>query len=394
MYDVIVAGAGPAGSYTARRLAEKGLRVLVLERKARAGEAVCCTGIVGEECARAFDIGERVIIRRVNSATLFSPSGKPLHVERPEPQACILDRGAFDADMAERSQNAGAEYRFGSRVRDIRIREDRADVSVSVRGKESTVQARAVVIAAGFAPALLNRTGLGGFRDFTIGTQTEVPAGGINEVEVYFGGVAPGFFAWLVPTNGPMVRAGLIARQKAGHYLKKWLEKLRARGRISPGGMEIRYGAIPLRPPTRSYGERLLAVGDSAGQVKPTSGGGIYYGLLGAEIAVKVLKRALDDDDLSAKKLSTYQREWHKLLGRELRVGYWSRKLFERLSERHIDRVFDALKSQGIDRTLMEADDLSFDWHSRTILRMLKYRVIARATDLIKLPFGAGEIDR
>lgn len=388
MYDVIITGSGPAGSYTARRLAEKGYSVLVLERKSRAGESVCCTGIVGLECVQTFGIDESVIIRKVNSAELYPPSMDPLHVERPAPQACILDRVAFEVDMAERARDAGAEYRFNNRVINVVTEKDRASVAVSDRDEARYIEAKAVVIAAGFAPALLQRLGQGRFRDYAVGAQVEIPARGIDEVAVYFGDIAPGFFAWMVPTVPSMARVGLISRQKPGHYLKKWLEKLLARGVISPSGAEICYGAIPLRPLTRTYGERLLVVGDSAGQVKPTSGGGIYYGLLSADIAVKTLHRALEEGDLSATKLSGYQREWRGLLGRELRVGYWTRKLLERLNERQIDRIFNIIKSRGIDRSLLAAEELSFDWHSRTILRILKYQTITRAMNLIKLPFS------
>ncbi|MEE9173415.1 MAG: NAD(P)/FAD-dependent oxidoreductase, partial [Thermoplasmata archaeon] len=80
-------------------------------------------------------------------------------------------------------------------------------------------------------------------------------------------------------------------------------------------------------------------VGDAAGQVKPTTGGGIYYGLLCAEIAADTLNGALAGNDLSAENLAEYERRWKKKLGRELRVGYWARKLYERLSDGQIDRI-------------------------------------------------------
>ena len=133
--------------------------------------------------------------------------------------------------------------------------------------------------------------------------------------------------------------------------------------------MKLSYGGIPLKPPARTYGERMIAVGDAAGQVKPTSGGGIYYGLLGAEIAAETLHRALAEDDLSAKRLARYERAWRKKLGRELRTGYWARKLFERLSDRQIDRLFEIIKAGGIDEALLKAEDVSFDWHGRTIMQ-------------------------
>jgi flavin-dependent dehydrogenase len=110
MHDVIVTGGGPVGSRVAHRLAAEGHKVLVLEKKPQPGTKTACTGIIGQECASAFNIDERAIIRRVNSASLFSPSGKRLHLRREEPQAVILDRKTFDISLVQRAQQAGAEY--------------------------------------------------------------------------------------------------------------------------------------------------------------------------------------------------------------------------------------------------------------------------------------------
>ena len=166
----------------------------------------------------------------------------------------------------------------------------------------------AVVVAAGFAPWLLKRLGLGPFPDHAVGAQVEVAAPDITEVEVHFGDVAPGFFAWLVPAAPPMARVGLLSREKPGRYLKEWLKTLAAAGIIASADAPISHGAVPLRPLPRTSGERLLAVGDAAGQVKPTSGGGIYYGLLAADMAAATLHRALEDNDLSARRLAGYER--------------------------------------------------------------------------------------
>jgi len=387
MYNAIVVGGGPIGSYTAGRLAEKGHRILVLERKLRVGESVCCTGIIGQECVNTFSIEDRVILRHLNSASLFSPSGNRLYIKREEPQAYILDRVAFDIAMAERAQKVGAEYIFNSRVTDITFEEDGVSVNVSCRGKESKIRSQAVVIACGFTPGLNRKLGLGGFGDFTTGAQVEVKTAGIDEVEVYFGDMAPGFFAWIAPTTPSMARVGLLSRKKPGFYLGNWLAHLAEQGRITSAEVELSHGRIPLKPPHRTYGERMVVVGDAAGQVKPTSGGGIYYGLLGADVAVKTLHQALVDGDLSAKRLARYERGWRKKLGRELRIGYWARKLYEQLSDRQIDRIFEIVKANGIDEALLKAEDLSFDRHSRTILRLLRYQIVARTMNLIKLPF-------
>jgi digeranylgeranylglycerophospholipid reductase len=214
-----------------------------------------------------------------------------------------------------------------------------------------------------------------------------VEAPGLEEVEVYFGEMAPGFFAWLVPAGPALARAGLISRGNAGAYLKKWLSELAIQGKITSVGASIHFGAIPLKSAGSSYGERIIKVGDAAGQVKPITGGGIYYGLIGADIAAATLHQALKDGDLSERRLARYERAWRKRLGGELRTGYRFRRLYERLNDRQIERLFEIVEKRGIDAALLKAVDFSFDRHASTIMRLLKYEVVAATIGRIKMPF-------
>ena len=387
---MVVVGGGPIGSHVAYRLAGMGYAVVVLERKQKIGEQVCCTGIIGQECVNSFAIDDNVILREANSAKLFSPSGNLLQLRREETQAYILDRTAFDAAMASRAQDNGAEYILDSLVRDIEVEEDRAKIKASHQQVTLNFEARAAVIATGFGSRLTE--GLGRVDDFVNGAQAEVETPGIDEVEVYFGReIAPGFFGWLVPTSPRTARAGLLSRHSPGLYLRKLMTSLLAQGKIVSSEAKLSYGGIPLKPLGRTYGERLIVVGDAAGQVKPTTGGGIYYGLLCADIAAKTLHQALQHDDLSAKSLARYEQGWRRILGRELKIGYWARKLFERLSDRQIDRIFDIVKANGIDEALLKAEDLSFDWHSRAILRVIGYTVVSKVAGVMKPPFKSSE---
>ncbi len=391
MRDVLVIGGGPTGSYLASRLAGMGFDVLVLERRARLGDKVCCAGVIGQECFDSFVLDDSLLLRRVNSARVFLPSGRPISLWREENQACIVDRAALDVVMAERARAAGAEYALSSPVKDIQLGEDRVTAEIRNGGHQQNLEARAAVIAAGFDSRLAERAGLGKPGDFVIGAQAEVEIGDIPEVEVYLGReTAPGFFAWLVPTSPSKGLVGLLSRRKPGIYLERLLSSLRAQGKIGMAGAEPGYRGISLRPPDRTYARRLLVVGDAAGQVKPTTGGGIYFGLLGAEIAVRKLKRALEQDDLSARSLAGYEKEWKKKLGKELGVDYWARRLYERLSDRQLDRVFEIAVDNGIVEALLEDKDLSFDWHGKAILRVARQKALVSVLGMMKVPLQFG----
>ena len=389
LYDVVVIGGGPAGSQVAYRLAGMGHRVKVVERKKSLGEPVCCTGIIGQECVHSFAIGEDVIFRWANSAKVFSPSGKLIRLWRQEPQAGIVDRVAFNLTLTRQAQDKGAEYVLNASVRAVSVQDDRVRIEVTSQGSPGFITARAVVIATGFGSKLAEELGLGTFGDFVMGAQAEVVTANIDEVEVYFGGeVAPGFFAWLVPTAPGRGLVGLLSRRSPGVYLNKLTASLVAQGKIISAEVEPRYGGIPLKPLARTYSDRLLVVGTAAGQVKPTTGGGIYYGLLCADIAADNLHRALGSDALSAKSLAGYEKEWKGKLGRELKMGYWARKFYELLSDSQIDRIFDIVKSNGIDEALLQADDLSFDWHSAVVLKLIGHQALTKAIGAVKIPFS------
>lgn len=388
MYDVIVVGAGPTGSHVAYKLARMGYGVVVVEQSERLGEPVCCTGIISPECVSSFDIDDSVILRRANSARLFSPSGKLINLYREKTQVYIVDRAAFNMAVASRAQNKGAEYVLNSAVRSIEVGNSSIRIGAVRQGEGLNLEAKAVVIANGFGSRLVEEAGLGRVGDFVIGAQAEVETVGVDEVEIYLGReIAPAFYAWLVPTAPPRALVGLLSRRNPGFYLEKFMSSLLAQGKIVSTEVKPYYRPIPLKPLARAYSGRLIVVGDAAGQVKPLTCGGIYYGLICAEIAANSLHRALKMDDLSAKSLASYERGWRRKLGRELKIDYYARKSYERLSDKQIDRIFDIVISNSIDKALLKADDLTVDWHSNVVLRLLGHKVLSEAMRVMKIPF-------
>jgi geranylgeranyl reductase family protein len=383
-WDVIVVGAGPVGSYLAAQLAGWGLATLVLEEHPDIGRPSCCSGIIGRDCLNSFPIPSGVVLREASSATFFSPSGKTLRAAAPHPIAFLVDRPGLDQALADHAQEKGAVLRLGIGVRGLEVNGHGATVRVEGNGHHS-LRAQAVVLATGYPSPLPTAAGLGEISRWGVGAQAEVPVNGLEETEVYLGqGIAPGFFAWLAPTTPGRALAGVIS-SRPGPYLQTLLDDLYRRGKIkSPQGQPC-FRRIAFSPLPRTYGERVLAVGEAAGQVKVTTGGGIFYGLLCAEAAASTLKEALSSGDLSARSLESYERVWKSRLGHELKVGAWARSLYSRLSDRRIDELFSLIQASGIVPAVSGMEDFSFDWHSPAILHALKHQALSGLRRL--LPF-------
>jgi geranylgeranyl reductase family protein len=372
-YDVIIVGAGPAGSYAAYELTSSGHNVAVFEEKTAPGLNVCCTGIISTECLQSLDLSPGVILTKVNSAKFFSPSGRYLRLQAENVQAYVVDRLLLDTALASKAQSRGAQYFFSSPVIDIIPGKDSIQAETLCFGAREIFNARAVILANGFKPKLPRKLGLGKIKRFLVGAQAKIEAENVAEPEVYFGQkIAPGSFAWLVPASLNKAYVGLLATSQAKLHLQKFLNNLFRQGRITSQEVKIEQKAIPVGTLARSYGDRILVIGDAAGQVKPTTGGGIYFGHLGARIAAQVLDEALSSDNLTAGQLSRYQEQWKVKLGKELSRGYWARWAYGKLSDHQIEGIFNVWNSSGLAEVLLNSADFSFDWHSRLILAVLK----------------------
>jgi len=373
-YDVIVVGAGPAGSHIAYELASLGHDVAVFEEKSVSGLNACCTGIISTECLQSLELGKDSILTEVKSAKFYSPSGRCLRFRTDNVQAYVVDRLLLDKGLASKAQSRGARYFFSSPVIDILPGKDSIEVEALCSGTREIFGPRAVVLANGYRPKLPRKLGLGKIQNFLMGAQAEIEAKDVEEFEVYFGQeIAPGGFAWLVPISANKAYVGLLATFQAKLHLQKLLDSLFNQGRVTSRDVEIGQRAVPVGTLARSYGDRVVVIGDAAGQVKPTTGGGIYFGHLGAKMAAKVLDEALGSDDLTAGRLSRYQKRWKARMGKELSRGYWARWVYGKLSDHQIDGMFKALNSGGVDGGLLNSDSFSFDWHSRLILAVLRH---------------------
>lgn len=390
--DVAVVGGGPVGCHIADRLSRAGIDVHVFEEHNTIGEPVDCSGIIGTEAAEHLSLDASVRVGEIVSFLLVSPSGLEVRFEPASPLAIIVDRAAFDRSMAVSLHENGASVHLGTRVASIDLCNDRVELGIVKRfhgcrdtmgeseGVRGVVSAAVVVLASGPRYRWQKRLGMGEPRDLIRTAQAEVAVHGLDGVRVLLGsGVAPGSFAWQVPfhRNGQMfARIGVSSRGPAGPFLDEILKRLREQGVLSETKRTIRSWVIPVSPIPRSYADRVIAVGDAAGQTKPTTGGGLYYGLLCAEEAAVTILEAFASGDFSAKTLRRYESRWKTKIGRELRIGRYFRRLGERLTDRDLDDIVRLLKTDGILATVRKK--ASFDWHKDVISFALRHPQLGR----------------
>jgi len=368
--DVVVIGGGPSGLRLAGRLASGGLDVLVLEKKAAIGGSIVCTGLVGREVFETYGLETGSVIQDIQEARLVSPLGTFVTYRHARPFACVVDRDKFDSGMAAAAVRAGAEIRLGSRAEAIVV--EPAGVQVTVRRDDQGAvrhPAAMAVIASGVDFSLQKRAGLSSPRTFLHGAQAEIAAGGDETTTIFVGrDIAPGAFAWSVPA-GDKARVGLLTRKDARTHLRRLLlEKFPAAG--DPAEVMIRTKAVAQGLLARTTADRVLAVGEAAGQIKTTTGGGISYGLLCADLAAEAVAACFEKSSFDAAALAGYETRWRQAIRREILIGYHARRMCSRLSDGQVESLFHLAQTDGIIPIIRETAD--FDWHSGLIMALLQ----------------------
>jgi geranylgeranyl reductase family protein len=369
MYDVIVVGGGPVGCYTASRLAKKGFDVLVLEKNPSVGHQVVCAGLIGVEAFDRFRLPTSSVINRIRDVNFFSPSGLHLRYQTDQPMAFVVDRRDFDGDMADMAISSGANLRCSSYVTDIRIRDDSSIVEAEGPEGRYDLRSRMAVVAGGFDRSITRSLGLDGPTEWLQGAEAEVEVNGVTGTEIYVGrNIAPGSFAWMVPLNRERAKIGVTTGKNADHFLQSFLESPMIKGRIKTNKPTVNVDLIPIKPIRKSFTEGVLVVGEAAGQVKSTTCGGIFYGLISAECACKTIEEGFSKGSFDEGTLTAYERRWRKELGQELEVGYRLRQAFSEIEDRQIDRLFEIMNSDGILPLIHRI--ARFDWHRDLILML------------------------
>ena len=356
-YDVVVGGGSVAGLAFAAEASKRGLGVLVLEEDKEIGEPEKCDGLVSLQELRRYAMPEKSCIQsRVTKGVVFSPSGRKASLDASRLDVVVIDRSAFDKQLGRTAENWGVEVRLGTRVTGV---QERAD-GVKVSAGSDVYDCSYYVDATGPTGVMkFNREGL------VPTAKYEVEGDWITDgvVEVYTDKEKyPGFFAWVIPRGAGIAKVGAAG---FGINAVKALEEFLA-SRKSKIVTKVACTIYVGGPVNRFVSGRTVYVGESAGQVKPTTAGGIPSSVAGGVIAARWLSDSilLKDPSLVAR----YQPDWSARYGKEYRLMTRLRHIYENLSNRDLDKLVATLERRKVASKLASG---SFDFHASSALSAL-----------------------
>ncbi|WP_291861009.1 geranylgeranyl diphosphate reductase [Bradyrhizobium sp.] len=323
MFDVVVVGGGPSGATAARDLASLGRKVLLLDR---AGRIKPCGGAIPPRLIRDFDIPDHLLVAKVKSARMVSPSDQQVDMPIDGGFVGMVDRDVFDEWLRERAAQAGAERRTGLFGRFERDQSGSTMVYFEAReadgsSTERAVRTRALIGADGALSAVARQCLPGADRLPFVFAYHEIvrsprPEGQFDgtRCDVYYRGtISPDFYGWVFP-HGDTVSVGTGSARK-GFSLRDSVVGLRDAAGLASAETIRREGApIPLHPlPRWDDGQSVLLAGDAAGVVAPASGEGIYYAMIGGRLSAEAVDLFLETGD--AKALRTARKRFMKMHG-------------------------------------------------------------------------------
>ncbi|MCH8324627.1 MAG: NAD(P)/FAD-dependent oxidoreductase [Thaumarchaeota archaeon] len=354
-YDVVIAGGSIAGLFCAREIANSGHSVLVLEEDHEIGTPEHCGGLVSTSGLEELGIIPRskTFNHMIESAEVFAPNGNSFTINSKKQKVAEINRRELDKQIAHQAQKNGADIKVRTSFQEL--------TNDGVRTSDGEKKCKIVVDARGVS-ALVNKD-----RDGILSSaQYEIYADWIKKgkVEVYFDQEKyPGFFSWIIPSGEGTGKVGVAGRGiNAADALEKFLSK---KGKYST--IRKIFAPIWIKGPIEKFvSDRLVIVGDAAGQSKPTTAGGIFScgmaGIFAGQAIAKFLESGNKYD------LEEYQKNWKQMFGKEFEKQSFARKLLERLDNQTINKLFESITPEIV-KDISEKDD--FDFHTSSIIKLL-----------------------
>ncbi|MBU0623615.1 MAG: NAD(P)/FAD-dependent oxidoreductase [Candidatus Thermoplasmatota archaeon] len=366
-YDVVIVGAGPAGSMTAKWAAKGGARVLVIEKRQEIGSPVRC----GEGISRSWlnsvgiTLDAKSVAREVKGAKIVAPNGSSFYLSEKmagNEVGIVLERIFFDKLLARDAVKAGADLMLKtSAVKLLKTGDKVTGVRMKSWGETKDIKCGCVVGADGYESQVGRWAGINtnlAPRDITSCFQYRLT--NINHeadyCEFVLGSKAPGGYIWIFPKNEDTANVGIgmqLTKLKDPADVKKHLDKyIQNDPRLKKGRpLELVSGAVSICAPIdKAIGSGILLVGDAARQIDPITGGGISNGCKAAKVAGEVLARATREKDFSERSLQRYEKGWRDLIENHLYRNWMAKEKLVTLTDDAFNKVIATLNEVGVEK--------------------------------------------
>jgi digeranylgeranylglycerophospholipid reductase len=366
-YDVVVVGAGPAGSMTAKWAAKGGARVLMVEKRQEIGSPVRC----GEGISKAWLSGVGVkldrksVAREVKGARIVAPNGKAFYLSEKmagNEVGIVIDRVFFDKQLAKDAVKAGSDLMLKtSAVKLLRSGEKVVGVRVKSFGQTRDIKAGCVVGADGYESQVGRWAGIDTSlapRDITSCFQYRLTniKHEADYCEFVLGSKAPGGYIWVFPKDEETANVGIgmqLTKLKNPADVKKHLDKfIEGDPRLRKGRpLELVSGAVSICAPIdKTIGNGVLLVGDAARQIDPITGGGISNSCKAGKVAGEVLAKAARERNFSEQSLRRYEKGWRDLIEDNLYRNWMAKEKLVTLSDDTFNKIINALNEVGVEK--------------------------------------------
>jgi digeranylgeranylglycerophospholipid reductase len=378
---VLIIGAGPIGCLLGEKLSSQNIPVTIFEENKNIGKPDHCAGLVNiKNINKIYNFSNKVILNKINGA-IIRFGNESVELYRNKEEAIVLDRINFDKNIAENARKKGVEIRLERKV--VNFKRENSKFNIIFNNSNKDQKSDYIINAAGVKGLLSKNFGCN-YKGLKFALQYEmsnVRDISDNFVELYFNNdLTPGFFSWIIPINGDKVRVGLAT---TGSNIKSRLDFFINKISFNKDRFKkaqiihLKPGVVITGGPIyRVYKDNQIAVGDAAGHVKPTTGGGLITGGLCAGVAANIINDMIVHNINSPNLSLRFNSEIKNILGKEFTYMSYVRRILDNINNKYLIKLFNFLKEKQIIKKIINFGDM--DLQSKFIISLLKDKRIIK----------------